>query len=91
MGDNSFGHGNSNSISIGQTYWQAEWCATAVPSVYTLLKTIHDCVMQSIIYVPVTLELLPWGTMPSAMESASATSIGMLSGVPMLFHQPSHY
>jgi hypothetical protein len=87
MGDNSFGHG----IGIGHTYWPAEWCANAVPSASTLLKTINDSLMQSIIHVPVELELLAQGTIPSATVSALATSIDLPSGVPMPFHRPPHY
>jgi hypothetical protein len=87
MGDNSFGHG----IGIGRTYRPAEWCATAAPSASTLLKTINDSLMQFIIHVPVELELLAQGTIPSAMASASAVPIGLPSGVPMPFHRPPHY
>jgi hypothetical protein len=77
MGDNSFGHG----IGIGHTYWPAKWCANAIPLASTLLKTINDSCMQSIIRVTVELELFAWGTIPSAMASALATHIGLLSGV----------
>jgi hypothetical protein len=47
--------------------------------------------MQSIIHVPVDLELLAQGTIPSATALASATTIDLLSGVPMSFHRPPHY
>jgi hypothetical protein len=87
MGDNSFGH----DIGIGRTYWPAEWCANAVPSASALLKTITDSLMQSIIHVPVDLELLAQGTIPSATALASATTIDLPSGVPKPFHRPPHY
>jgi hypothetical protein len=87
MGNNSFSHG----IGIGHTYWPAEQCADAAPSVSTLLKTINDGCMQSTIRVTVELELFAWGTIPSAMASALATPIDLPSGVPMPFHQPPHY
>jgi hypothetical protein len=52
---------------------------------------INNSFTQSIIHVPVELELLAHGTIPSAMASASAASIDMLSGVPIPFHWPPHY
>jgi hypothetical protein len=84
MGDNSFSH----SIGIGRTYWPAKWCANAIPSVSTLLTMVNDTLMQSIIHVPVELELVALGTIPSAMALALAASIGLPSGVPMPFHWP---
>jgi hypothetical protein len=86
MGDNSFGH----SIGI-YTYWPAEWCADATPSVSTLVKTINGSLMQFIIHVPVELEILAWGTIPLGTASAWTTPIGLPSGVPMLLHQSPHY
>jgi hypothetical protein len=77
MWDNSF----SNGIGIGHIYFHAEWCAYAVPLASILPKTINDRFMQSIIHVPVELELLAWWTIPLAMAmaiaSASAKSIGI--------------
>jgi len=84
---NSLGHG----IGIGHTDWHAECHVNAIPLVSTLLKTRNDSLMQSIIHVPVGLELVAWGTIPWATASASATPIGLPSGVPMLFHQSLHY
>jgi hypothetical protein len=52
---------------------------------------INTSFTQSIIHVPVELELLAHGTIPSTTASASAASIVMLSGVPMPFHLPPHY
>jgi hypothetical protein len=77
MGDNSFGH----SIGIGRTYWPPEWCADAVPSASTLLKTITESCMQSIIHVPVELELLSWGTIPSATASAGTRDNSFRHGI----------
>jgi hypothetical protein len=54
MGDNFSSHG----IGISRTYWPAEPHAAAAPSASTLLKTMNDSLMQSIIHVPVELE--PW-------------------------------
>jgi hypothetical protein len=52
---------------------------------------VNDSLMQSIIHVPVELELLAPGTIPLGMASASATPIGLPSGVPMPLHQSPHY
>jgi hypothetical protein len=41
--------------------------------------------------MPVELELLSWGTIPSATASASAAPIDLPSGVLMPFHWPPHY
>jgi hypothetical protein len=49
----------------------------------TLLKMMNDSCMQSIIHVPVELELLSWGAVPSATASALATPIDLLSGLLM--------
>jgi hypothetical protein len=87
MGDTSFGHG----IGIGHTYSPAEWCANAVPSASTLLKTINDRYMQSILHVPVELELLAWGTIPWATALALAAPIGLRSRLPLPLHRPPHY
>jgi len=52
---------------------------------------VNDTLMQSIIHVPVELEILAPGTIPLATASASAAPIDLPSGVPLPFHQPSHY
>jgi hypothetical protein len=52
---------------------------------------INNSFTQSIMHVPIELEHLAQGTIPSAMASASAAPIVMPSGVPMLFHWPPHY
>jgi hypothetical protein len=85
MGDNSF--------SIGHIYFHAELCANAVPLASMLYKMINSSFTQSIIYVPVELELLAWGTIPmaTALALALATSIVMLNGVLMPFYWPPHY
>jgi hypothetical protein len=89
MGNNSFGHG----IVISHIYRHAEWCADAIPLASTLYKMINNSFTQSILYVPVELELLAWGTIPwaLALALALATSVDMLRGVPILFHWPPHY
>jgi hypothetical protein len=87
MRDNSICHG----IGIAHTYLPAKWCANAIPSASTLLKTINDGCMQSSICVTVELELFAWGTIPSATALASATTIDLPSGVPMPFLRPPHY
>jgi hypothetical protein len=47
--------------------------------------------MNYIINVPIELELLAQGTIPSATASASATSIGLPSCMPLPLHRPPHY
>jgi hypothetical protein len=51
---------------------------------------INDSLMQFIIHVPVELEILARGTIPVGTASASATPIGLPSGVPMPLHQAPH-
>ena len=57
---------------------------------------IYDSFMQSVMHLSVELQLLPQGTIPSAVATgsksgaASATPIGMPSGIPMLFDEPLH-
>jgi hypothetical protein len=75
MWDNSF----SNSMGISHINSHAKLCADAVPLASTLPKTINDRFMQFIIHVPVELELLAHGTIPSAMALALAASIDKLS------------
>jgi hypothetical protein len=89
MWDNPF----SKSIGISRIHCHAEWCADAVPLASTLHKTINTSFTQSIIHVPMELELLAWGTIPSALALAlaSATSISLPSGVLMPFHWPPQY
>jgi hypothetical protein len=91
MWEDSFSNGISIGIGISHIHFHAEWCADAVPLASTLHKTINNIFTQSIIHVPVELELLAHGTIPLATASASAASIVMLSGVPMPFYWPPYY
>jgi hypothetical protein len=89
-----FGYGKGcldHGISIYHSYWHAKWHADAMVLVSILPKTINNSCTLFIIHITVQLELLAWGTIHSATALSSATSINMMSGVPMPFHWPPHY
>jgi hypothetical protein len=85
MGDNSLGI----SIGIGHIVDMLSGVLMLFHRPPYYPKTINNSFTQSTIHVTVELEHLAWGTIPSAL--ASATSLDMPSGVPMLFHWPPHY
>jgi hypothetical protein len=87
MWEDSFGNG----IGIGHIYFHAEWCADAIPLASTLYKMINNSFTQSIIHVPIELELLAQGTIPWALAFASAASVDMPRVVLIPFHWPPYY